>query len=74
MSADVAAFGRDLLAVMHARSVSLRQAAREADVAPIIVSRVTRYGEACSLENFARLCAWSGLPADPYILRTERVS
>lgn len=66
---DLDALGRDLLAVMEARQVSLRQAARESGVPPMVLSRVTRYADMCSLPNFARLCAWAALPADPYIVR-----
>lgn len=70
---DLSAFGRDLLAVFDQRRVSLREAARQAGVPPIVLSRVTQYADPCSLTNFALLCAWSGLPADGYIARAERM-
>jgi hypothetical protein len=64
---DLRRLGDDVLAVMERRDVSLRQAAREAGVPPIVLSRLTRYGESPSLANFAHIIRWAGLCADTYI-------
>jgi transcriptional regulator with XRE-family HTH domain len=63
------AFGDDVLRVAEQRGVSLREAARQAGVPANTLSRLTRYADSVSLENFARLCRWGALIADSYIAR-----
>lgn len=64
---DLRALGRDTLRFMDQHGVSLREAARQSAVPANTLSRLTRYGDPISLENFARLCRWAGLVADSYI-------
>lgn len=68
---DLRRFAGDLLAVMTGRGVSLRRAAKQAGVTASMLSRLTRYADTPTLDNFARLCRWSGLPADAYFTQPE---
>jgi hypothetical protein len=66
---DWPAFRAAISGVIEARGLSDREAAAGAGVAPSTITRAIRHGDSASVENTAKLAAWSGLALDAFVQR-----
>lgn len=73
MSFDRDGFAAAVAAVITARSVSDRQAARESGIAPSTVTRCIRGPHRPDVDSLAALADWAGLPVDAFILRQRPI-
>jgi transcriptional regulator with XRE-family HTH domain len=73
-SFDQPAFAAAIGAVISARGISDRQAAREAGINPSTINRAVRQGQRPDVDNLAAIADWARLPVDAFIIRTRAIA
>jgi transcriptional regulator with XRE-family HTH domain len=71
---DTHAFAAAIAAVISARGLSDRQAAKQAGINPSTVTRAIRQGKNPDANSLAILADWAGLPVDAFIVRTRALA
>lgn len=71
---DHTAFAGAIVAVISAKGVSDREAARQAGVSPSTITRCIRQDHRPDVESLALLADWAGLPVDAFVLRQRPIT
>lgn len=73
MSFDRDGFAAAVAAIITARGITDRQAAREAGLAPSTITRCVRGPHRPDVDSLAALADWAGLPVDAFIVRRRPI-